>query len=59
MTDCTHVRKGHTITEVETGKATTYFVPNLAEGIKIPSINAAKRASRELQKAGNKVRVIK
>lgn len=54
-----YTRKGHTITEVETGKATTYFVPNLAEGIKIPSINAAKRESRKLQASGNTVRIVK
>ena len=55
MTDYT--RKGHTITEVESGKSETHFIPNIQE--KIPSINAAKRASRDLQKAGHTVRVVK
>ena len=52
-----YTRKAAVITEVESGKATTYFVPFIEE--KIPSINAAKRASKDLQKAGHKVRVIK
>jgi hypothetical protein len=52
-----YTRKGHTITEVESGKAETHFTPSIKE--KIPSINAAKRASRDLQKAGHTVRVIK
>ena len=55
MTDYT--RKGAVITEVETGKSVTYFIPNIAE--QIPSINAAKRMSKELQKNGSTVRVEK
>ena len=50
-----YTRKGSTITEVESGNATTYFVPGIEK--KVPSVNAAKRESRKLQAAGNTVRV--
>ena len=52
-----YTRNKSTITEVETGKATTYFVPGIEK--KVPSINAAKRESRKLQAAGNTVRVVR
>jgi len=50
-------RKGSIIAELESGNATTYFVPGIEK--KVPSVNAAKRESRKLQAAGNTVRVVR
>lgn len=52
-----YIRNGSKITEVETGKTVTYFIPEIQT--QVPSINAAKRMSRKLQTAGNTVRVEK
>lgn len=41
-----YTRKGATITDVETGQATTYFQKGKDQ---VPSVNAAKRESRILQ----------